>query len=464
MREARRAPRTVGPGAREAHAARDRTERQILGLGRAIIAGVSYARPYLSLGVILAACSVSGCIVYDPSLVGTGDAGRSDAASVDASTRDAGLDAASVDAGELDAGSLDAGERDAGALDAGERDASEPDAGPPTPTLTVLSLNLHCLSVEGTAYADNASRFAAIAATALREGVDVFALQEVCDNGTVDALTLLIEALEAESGEPWSGHAVLAHRGFVGTPDEADEHVAIVARSIRSSGELVHRRQGALRRVAATAEIGVDGGSIHVMAVHLDHLDAAVSGAQAREAAVTSLVEGDPSLALLVAGDFNAREGQPAHAALLAAGFRDRSAGVGLARIDHVFTHRASGFVTRSAQVLFDTPETRVSDHPGVLVTLVAATPEDVVVSRATAEHTPTAGRTLWIRGSSAPLSWTSGWPMVPVATGRWRFLSTEIAGPYELKAILDDSETSWQLGANVAAMAGVDLVFRPTF
>lgn len=397
----------------------------------------------IALAATLALSSPLGaCVVYDPALVAlAGDAGSQ----LDARVRE------------------DAGARsDASAPDSGAPE--DVDAGTPEPTLAVLTLNLRCLSLEGTPYATQLDRFAAVAATVVAERVDVLALQEVCEDGTVDVLALLIDALEAESGEGWSGHAVFAHVAGEGTPDEADERVAIVARSIRATGELVHRRQGVLRRAAATAEVGIAGGTVHVISVHLDHLDADAREAQAREAALSAMVEADPSLALIVAGDFNDREGQPAHTALLAAGFRDRSAGVGLSRIDHVFVHRGSGLVTREARALFDTPETAVSDHPGVLVRLSRATPEAVLVSRVTAEHTPPGGRTLWIRGSQAPLSWTSGWPMHPIAPGRWRWVSTELSGPFELKAILDDDETSWQRGANTPATAGVDLEYRPTF
>lgn len=375
--------------------------------------------------------------------------------------------AAGEDAGARDAGTPreDAGAWDAGTPreDAGARsDASSRDAGVAEPSVVILSLNLHCLELDGTPHPSHAARFAAIAAAVAREGVDVLLLQEVCDDGTVDAAAGLLAALEAEGAGTFEAQVVFAHLAWEGTPEEARESVAVLGRSLGRPTELVHRVQDGLRRVAAAADVETDLGTLRVLSVHFDHLDADARRAQARESAAVALSEADPSLAVVVGGDLNARAGSEAFGAFAAMGFVEASEAAGGDRIDHVFVHRGTPVEVREARRLFDTSATRVSDHPGVLVRLAAGAPEAVTVTRVVAEHDPGFGRHLWIRGSVAPLGWTRGWPMHALSPGRWRFVATELAGTVELKALVDD--VTWQTGANQRVGAGDDLTFTPSF
>ncbi|MCB9596030.1 MAG: hypothetical protein H6719_25135 [Sandaracinaceae bacterium] len=78
------------------------------------------------------------------------------------------------------------------------------------------------------------------------------------------------------------------------------------------------------------------------------------------------------------------------------------------------------------------------------------------------ADHDPGAGRTLWVRGSVAPLSWTAGWPMHALAPGRWRLVATELTGAIELEVLVDDA--TWQTGENATMTAGEELLVTPSF
>ncbi len=366
------------------------------------------------------------------------------------------LDAGSVDAaGQAD----DAGADDAGADDAGADDAGA-DAGPPRDSVAVLSLNLQCLSLDGTRFATNAERFDAIARAVAVERVDVLLLQEVCDDGSVDAVTLLQRALEAAGAGTFAAHVVYGHIGWEGTPEEARESVAVLARTLTETTALVHRDQAGLRRVAASASADTSLGSLRVVSVHLAFRDAPVRRSQAREAAAVALSESDPSLAVLVGGDLNARARSDPYLAFSALGYVDASAGAGGSRIDHLFVHRGAPLAVAEARRLFVTE--RVSDHPGVLVRLVRGPPEVVEITRIVAEHDPGTARTLWLRGDAAPLTWAVGWPMHDLGDGRWRFVSTELTGPLEVKALIDD--VTWQTGPNERVVAGTDFRFAPSF
>lgn len=371
-------------------------------------------------------------------------------------------------AGVIDAGDLarDAGPRDADAVDAAARDAEGPDAGAGPARdagapggLVVLSLNLRCLELEGTPYRDHAGRFDAIASACEREAVDALLLQEVCEDGVVDALAALEEALEEVTGEGWSAAAAFAHVAWEGTARQADESVAILAR-----GELgavtarTHHAQGGLRR--ATVAANLDGG-LRVVSTHLDFMDAAVRGAQAREVAVAALVDAGSS-DVLVGGDLNGRTGGAAWSALADAGFVDAAAALPPDRIDHVLVHRGAAFRGAAARALFDTPEERVSDHPGVLVRLAPAAPAPVTVTRITARVDVGFGRRVTVRGDRAPLSWELGQPLVSLAADRWAFASTEIDGRFRFKLLRDDVD--WQSGDDLVADAGDSVEVTPEF
>lgn len=378
----------------------------------------------------------------------------------------AGCDGAMAgDAGAVieDAAGADAG-GDAGAPpDAGSSDAGEEDAAMPGPVATVLTLNLHCLSIDGTAYGSNDARFAAIAETVAREGVDVLLLQEVCDDGALDAGAALGAALSAAGAGDFQIHAAFAHVAWEGTPDEARESVAVMARALASPSTLDHRVQDGLRRVAASATVETALGPLRATSLHLDHRSAPARLAQAREAGAISLSEAyDGALPSVIGGDLNAPRGSDAHGAFGALGYLDASDAAGGDRIDHVFVHRSAPLRAVEARRVLDDAATRVSDHPGVLVRLVAAAPADVTWTRVIAAYDAGVGRHLWIRGSAAPLSWDAGWPMHALAPGRWRFVTSELAGRVEVKTLIDD--TLWQTGENDVVMAGGETTITPAF
>ncbi|MEZ4339647.1 MAG: endonuclease/exonuclease/phosphatase family protein [Sandaracinaceae bacterium] len=379
---------------------------------------------------------------------------------------DAGPDArdgGAIDGGATDAGATDAGATDAGGLDDAGPDGGGSDAAMPGARATVLTLNLHCLSLDGTPYASNDARFAAIAETVAAEGVDVLLLQEVCDDGTTDAAEALRAALAAAGAGDYEAHVAFAHVAWEGTPEEARESVAVMARSIARPSVIDHQAQGGLRRVAAAADVPTPLGTLRAASVHLDFMDAAVRRAQAREAAAVVLSEAfDDSLPALVGGDLNATRGSDAHRAFGDLGFLDASQAAGGSRIDHVFSHRSAPLRAVEARRVFDTPATAVSDHPGVLVRFEAATPDAVSWTRVIAAHDPGFGHGLWLRGSVAPLSWDAGWPMHALAPGRWRFVTSELMGSVELKTLVDD--TTWQTGDDVTAEAGTEVTLSPSF
>lgn len=372
---------------------------------------------------------------------------------------------APTDAGAdpTDGGATDAAATDGGALDDAGADAGASDAGMTAPRATVLTLNLHCLSLEGTPYASNESRFTAIAETVATERVDVLLLQEVCDDATIDAAMALQGALAAVGAGDFTAHVAFAHVAWEGTPEEARESVAVMARSIARPTVIDHRVQGGLRRVAATADVATPLGTLRATAVHLDFMDAPVRLAQAREAGAVTISEAfDDGLPALIGGDLNATRGSDAHHAFLDLGLLDASQAAGGSRIDHVFVHRGAPLRPVEARRLFDDPSTAVSDHPGVLVRFEAATPDAVSWTRVIADHDPGAGHTLWLRGGVAPLSWDAGWPMHALTAARWRFVTSELMGTVEVKTLIDDA--TWQMGENAVVEAGAELTLTPSY
>lgn len=373
----------------------------------------------------------------------------------DERSRDAGGDAGSHDAGQVDAGSdEDAGGAADGGADAGSRDAGA------LPALRVLSLNLHCLDVDGTPYSTNAARLAAVAERMVTERVDAALLQEVCDDGTTDALALLESEIETRTSEEWSSVFALAHVAWEGTAMEADEGVAILARGPLSDIEThAHVAQGALRRVTIEATLS---SGLRVASFHLDHEDAASRTRQARELAVMPLVGIAVSANALLGGDLNDREGTAAHAALLEAGFIDATAELRSTRIDHVFVHRGAGFGAVSAELIFTASGERVSDHPGVLVSLDAVAPPAVSITEIVGRVDVGFGRHLTVRGDSEPLSWELGLPLVAIEADDWRWATTELDAPFAYKLLRDDID--WQTGENLAGTPGESHTVTPAF
>lgn len=325
----------------------------------------------------------------------------------------------------------------------------------------LLSLNLHCLKVEGTAYATNADRFAAVAALAAARGVAVMTVQEACKTPAEDALEMLRQALSAATGSTWTSAWAEAHLAWAGTPDEADEGVGLLARGpLADPVTLDHAVQGALRRVALSAALPPDLGGARVTTVHFDVFDASFRAAQAREAAAAALADADPTFAAVVAGDFNDVEGSPAVSTFPALGYLDATAGLDPAGIDHVMIHRAAPLRPVSTEQVFLGADA-VSDHPGILVQLTAAPGDPVTPTRVIAHADPGAGHFLSLRGDTAPLSWSAGYPMRARAGG-WMFVSTEITSPFAFKTLVDDS--AFQTGADASGLPGQDNEVTPSF
>lgn len=340
--------------------------------------------------------------------------------------------------------------------------SSSTGADEPSAPFTLLSLNLHCFRVDGTVYATNAERFAAIASLAAAREVAVLTLQEACERPGEKAIELLRAALEQQTGVPWTSTWALAHVAWEGTPDEADEGVGLLVRGALSDpGALEHAVQGALRRIAVSATLPPALGSPRVTSVHFEVFEPEARTMQAREVAAAGLVDTDSTYAVIIAGDFNDVEGSATQAAFPAMGYLAADAGLDPSGIDHVMSHRAAPLRPTLAEQVFLGAQA-VSDHPGILVRFEPATGDIVTTTRITAESDPGADHFLSLRGDTAPLDWDRGFPMRAVKPGEHVFVTTEIAAPFAFKALLDD--TTWQTGPNVEGVAGAAQVVMPVF
>ena len=340
--------------------------------------------------------------------------------------------------------------------------SSSTGADEPSAPFTLLSLNLHCFRVDGTVYATNAERFAAIASLAAAREVAVLTLQEACERPGEKAIELLRAALEQQTGVPWTSTWALAHVAWEGTPDEADEGVGLLVRGALSDpGALEHAVQGALRRIAVSATLPPALGSPRVTSVHFEVFEPEARTMQAREVAAAGLVDTDSTYAVIIAGDFNDVEGSATHAAFPAMGYLAADTGLDPSGIDHVMSHRAAPLRPTLAEQVFLGAQA-VSDHPGILVRFEPATGDIVTTTRITAESDPGADHFLSLRGDTAPLDWDRGFPMRAVKPGEHVFVTTEIAAPFAFKALLDD--TTWQTGPNVEGVAGAAQVVMPVF
>lgn len=353
----------------------------------------------------------------------------------------------------------------AAAPDAAEGPDRQMDDGGSWAPYAVLSLNLHCLKLDGTSFATNADRFQAIAAFAAREGVAVVLAQEVCVRLSVSAADLLRQALEGATGAAWTSHWVFVHQAWTGTPDEAQEGVAIFSRGTLSPAPtLRYRTQGPLSRSMAVAKLPPELGGLIAHTVHLDVSASLVRAGQGLETAAYAVTEADPSLGLLVGGDFNDVTSSETCGAMTAAGFVEASAGLDPGGIDHVYVHRGAGVATSGARIVFrGGNEPPVSDHPGVLVGLRPGSGETVTPTRFVASYSGLGY--LAVRGSVAPLSWTRGWPAWPTGAGagRHKLVLTELSSSaFEYKWLRDDS--AWQNGDNLPGVGGSTLSAAPTF
>lgn len=323
-------------------------------------------------------------------------------------------------------------------------------------TLVVASLNLHCFRLDGTSFPTNEARWDAIAAVFAADGVDVVALQEACRRPGEDAAADLALALETHTGSTWTLAWAFAHTAWAGTPEEAEEGVALLSRrGLVDPTELVYADPGALRRVALFASLQ-DGTAVGT--THLDFNDPSSRLSQARHTASWATSAAD-HLDVVVAGDLNAEAGTAVHDAFGTWGYTDASASLDPTRIDHVLVHRGARWGVVSAALRFtDVP---VSDHPGVLVVLSERPPPAVSITRIVASAA-IGGAALSVRGDTAPLSWDRGWWMARSGAGTWRLLATELEGTFKFKTLVDD--TTWQTGADITGVSGQQNDVTPTF
>jgi len=334
--------------------------------------------------------------------------------------------------------------------------------GPTAKSVSLLSLNLHCLRLDGTVYATNTARFAAIASLVANRDVSVIALQEACRRTGEDAMDELRMALEKATASSWSTAWTFAHVAWEGTPDQADEGVGLLVKGpLSNPKEWVLAVQGSLRRVAISATLPAEWSNVHLTSVHFEVFEPAARTMQAREVAAAALLDTDPVFGAIVAGDFNDVEGSATHAAFPALGYLVADAGLDAAGIDHVMIHRATNWRPVFTEKVF-MGEEAVSDHPGIVVRLEPAQGDDVVATRILAQANPAMNQFLSVRGNLAPLSWDLGFPMQRTTIGQYGFTSTELAGDFEFKILLNDQ--SWQTGPNVLGKGGTTQIVMPTF
>jgi endonuclease/exonuclease/phosphatase family metal-dependent hydrolase len=189
--------------------------------------------------------------------------------------------------------------------------------GPVAQPLTILTLNLHCLRVDGTVYATNTERFAAIASLVANRDVSAITLQEACQRPGENAIDELRVAIEKATSTSWSSTWTFAHVAWEGTPDQADEGVGLLVKgNLSNPDELVLAVQGSLRRVAASATLPAQWSNVRLTSIHFEVFEQTARTMQAREVAVAALVDTDPFFGAIVAGDFNDIEGSTTHAGI----------------------------------------------------------------------------------------------------------------------------------------------------
>jgi endonuclease/exonuclease/phosphatase family metal-dependent hydrolase len=374
-------------------------------------------------------------------------------------------DASDDDDADDDASDDDGADDDAGDDDTGDDDTGDDDTDEPWPPYALLSLNLHCLLLDGTTFADNQTRLEAIAALAAAEDVRAIALQEVCTSASESAPEILSAALEVATGEPWSLELAFAHVAWQGTPDEADEYVGLMVRgTLAEPVSTSYHVQAPLTRVEQSGTLPPELGGFRLTSVHLEVTDPATRAAQARQSAARALVATDPGFETLIAGDCNDVAGSVTHGAFLAMGFQALSDGLDAGSIDHIFAHRGANLELLEARLVFDGSDGPVvSDHPGVLVRVGPAAGQPTAATRFAIAHDPGPGHYLALRGDAAPLSWQAGWPAVEATIGSWTAVFTELAaGPFEYKVLLDDQ--TWQTGDDELGEGQTDHTCTPAF
>ena len=280
------------------------------------------------------------------------------------------------------------------------------------------------------------------------------------------AVARLGAALERATGVPWGYRWVKAHIAWEGTPDQATEGLAVLVRGVRSMDGFDYRyfAQKGLERVFVAGRLPPALGGLTVVSVHLSYEHADVREAQARETASVALGATWPGPGLLIAGDFNDRPGSPTYLALRSFGYTDLSAALDGGRIDHLFTHRASGLAASGATAIFDgTRYPKVSDHPGYLVRLAPAPAPAVVATTLVAKADVAPGTALFVRGAAAPFNWNRGWIARPVTPSVWTLVTTEVAAAeLEFKFLANDR--TWQSGDNSRGRRGEVTTVWPQF
>jgi len=347
-------------------------------------------------------------------------------------------------------------------------DPNNPGTNASTQEYGLLSLNLHCLKLDfaGSTFTSNRERMAAIADAMAAEKVHAAALQEVCRTTKEDALGMLVEELARATGQAWAAQRKDTHIAFQGTPDEADEGIAVVAQGAFADTNVVeYFEQGLLTRRMLGATLA-NVRSLKLYSVQFEDFDSTVRTSQARQSAVAAVTLSDPSLDVAVAGDFNASEGSEAYLAMKAYGFSDFTATLTSNRIDHVFMHRGAAFEVLSRKIIFDgTTYPAVTDHIGGM--LIKIRPRTVVAlprTRLTLTKDVGVGSYIAVRGDTAPLTWNYGWPALNVTSNTWTIVLTEIpsATAFEYKCYCND--TLYQQGANLVGTGGQDMSATPIF
>ena len=359
-------------------------------------------------------------------------------------------------------GAPDAGSSTSSSSASSASSSSGEGGGPVAQPLAMLTLNLHCLRVDGTVYATNAERFSAIASLVANRDVSAITLQEACQRPGENAMDALRAAIEKATAASWSSTWAFAHVAWEGTPDQADEGLGLLVKGkLSNPAELVLAVQGSLRRVAISATLPAEWSNVRLTSIHFEVFEQNARTMQAREVAVAALVDTDPMFGAIVAGDFNDVEGSATHAAFPSMGYLVANAGIDAAGIDHVMVHRATNWRPVSAEKVFTGMEA-VSDHPGILVRFEPAKGDIVVTTRLFAQSNPAANQFLGMRGNLAPLSWDLGFPMRRTNGGQHAFVTTEMMGIFEFKTLLNDA--TWQMGPNVQGTSGTDQVITPMF
>lgn len=327
----------------------------------------------------------------------------------------------------------------------------------------IMSLNLHCMKVDGTTFANNEARFAAVADAVNKEDVHAIAVQEACEQKGVIAMDLLAAALKTATGDTWSTAWTATHIAWQGTADEAMEGVGILIRgSLSDKLILDYKVQGPQFRKSIGAKLPPELGGSYLFSVHLDYSSAAARAAQGRETASALVTMTDPSLDLLVAGDFNAKPAESPPQNMLAYGFTDLTAKLDSTRIDHIFAHRGAALGLVAAKTVFDgTTYPVVSDHHGVIARVQLRTAIEVPRTRLRVKAD--ASQWIAVRGSLAPLNWTEGYPAVLDANG-WKLVLTEYAKgqSFDWKALRQD--TLWETSDNHSTKGGDTTEVTPTF